>query len=501
MGDKYTKETIFDAIARHTLAVAEVCAPTNMLFLAVDGVAPRAKIHQQRKRRYMTAYRNGIIQQFKKDNNIPTTDWDSNCITPGTSFMKDLDEFLHARFDRENLPFKIVISGHDEKGEGEHKIIWYIKDHMDKGGTPGTQVIYGLDADLIMLSLGCKAPNIYLMRESQEGKGGLSTCKFLNIDTLRKCVSRHIVNKTGIDCDGDDEDTYDQMYDYIFICFMLGNDFLPNLPFLHIKNGAVDILCSSYQKVRTMTGQTAVIKKETGYEINHAFLTALLELLSKLEDNGLKEAIEQHDRMVVPSQRRFHTKLDKFAYELENTPLFNKFPPQLITPHHDVSWRNSYNHYLFGNNSQEIIKEAALTYIQGLLWTANYYFNMEFDEHWHYPFDYSPCVTDIYKYICISTDADFASLQKRLRVTVTDANSGIHIDSTIQLLMVLPPQSKQLVPKVYQPLVDQVVSGCVHYFPTKFRYQTFLKTQLWECIPMLPPIDLEHLYKKVRTVL
>ena len=54
--------------------------PSKNLILAIDGVAPVAKIEQQRMRRYKSAM-----------DRIPNT-WDSNAITPGTSFMIALDE-------------------------------------------------------------------------------------------------------------------------------------------------------------------------------------------------------------------------------------------------------------------------------------------------------------------------------------------------------------------------------------------------------------------------
>ena len=97
-----------------------------MVYIAIDGVAPRAKMHQQRKRRFLSAQRNKAIEDFKVKHNIPCVDWDSNCITPGTEFMRELADYLNTKFKNrvaQEYPSlkELYISTADEPGEGEHK--------------------------------------------------------------------------------------------------------------------------------------------------------------------------------------------------------------------------------------------------------------------------------------------------------------------------------------------------------------------------------------------
>ena len=65
--------------------------------MAIDGVAPRAKMNQQRGRRFRSAKEAERNEKKAKDKGeeLPEEEkFDSNCITPGTSFMVRLQEQL-----------------------------------------------------------------------------------------------------------------------------------------------------------------------------------------------------------------------------------------------------------------------------------------------------------------------------------------------------------------------------------------------------------------------
>ena len=115
--------------------------PSSLLYIAIDGVAPRAKMFQQRKRRFKS------VQDRALDPTKPVrTKWDSNAITPGTLFMSKLSNSIKNSPVLKNLEVKnIILSDASVPKEGEHKLVEYIRNNVQEDGT--ADVIHGLDAD------------------------------------------------------------------------------------------------------------------------------------------------------------------------------------------------------------------------------------------------------------------------------------------------------------------------------------------------------------------
>jgi 5'-3' exonuclease len=185
--------------------------PTQYSYIFVDGVAPLAKIHQQRKRRYL-----------KTISNTPTT-FDTNSITCGTPFMNDLMEFLTNTIS--NTP-NIHISTSHENGEGEHKMIQYLYDISINENI--NVIIHGLDADLILLSLMNSNENlhIHLMRENKD------TIEYISIDKLKHIIIdewKTIFPKNTL-------------HNYCYILSILGNDFIPHPIGINMKNNGIEQL-------------------------------------------------------------------------------------------------------------------------------------------------------------------------------------------------------------------------------------------------------------------
>ena len=212
---------LIDSVIAYTEEVIALVRPRRRVVLAIDGVAPRAKMNQQRERRYKKV--------LAGDETGPAP-FDTNLITPGTSFMDELGR----RLRQHAFSVDTLVSGADECGEGEHKIMKMIAEsRLSPDASDDSRrchCIYGMDADLIMLSLLCGGSRcderILLLRDDTV-KGSRV---YLDVASLRDGIVRQ---QRGAR-DGPVEDL---VADYVVLCFLFGNDFLPAVPGLGILSG------------------------------------------------------------------------------------------------------------------------------------------------------------------------------------------------------------------------------------------------------------------------
>jgi 5'-3' exonuclease len=125
-------------------------------------------------------------------------------------------------------------------GEGEHKILEFVRtQRAQKGYNPNTKhVIVGLDADLIFLSLATHEPFFYILREEVFKKSKHPSYEFLRMEILREYIRKEFKELPNVERSIDD---------FVFMCMLVGNDFLPRLPSLDIQEGSIDTLISTYK--------------------------------------------------------------------------------------------------------------------------------------------------------------------------------------------------------------------------------------------------------------
>lgn len=215
---------------------------------------------------------------------------------PGTEFMakltRQLKYFINKKIseDVDWQGVEIILSGHEVPGEGEHKIMEYIRlAKAQPNYDPNIRhCLYGLDADLIMLGLLSHDPHFCLLREEVTfGRQNQKKSKELehqNFYLMHLCIVREYLElefqelkaPSILNFPFDMERVID---DFILMAFFVGNDFLPNLPNLHINEGALALMFKVYKSVLPKAGGYI---NELGV-INLERLALLLEELAGVE--------------------------------------------------------------------------------------------------------------------------------------------------------------------------------------------------------------------------
>lgn len=334
-----TEEEMFVAIFDYIDNIMAMIRPRKVLYMAIDGVAPRAKMNQQRSRRFRAAQEAFEASEAEdkiredltsKGRNLPdkSEKFDSNCITPGTPFMHRLGNALRFYIAKrinstsgwEKL--QIILSDASVPGEGEHKIMDFIR-HQRLSPNYDVNMrhcLYGLDADLIMLGLATHEPDFHLLREDvlvQQGNAsGCSICGqrghiaskcmglsadqailppsvpdkmvkpfvFLHINVLREYLQfelKHdMIDETLATGATVSDNAGRAIDDWVFLCFFVGNDFLPHLPSLEIREGAINELVRIYKRLLPVMGDFLT---DSG-NVNMEFLQRILQELGFKED-------------------------------------------------------------------------------------------------------------------------------------------------------------------------------------------------------------------------
>lgn len=465
----HARQDIVETLWKYTRdCVRRAGAGVQRVHLCIDGVAPIAKMSQQRKRRFLNAYRIRELGQGSGSKDAHAT-WDSNAISPGTPFMADLQQKLRAR-----LPANYTLSGSDEPGEGEQKIFAKIAELPETTGV----MIYGLDADLIMLSLLSHRKGLVLMREdtSVSGKGRApDEFVYLNVDMLRTAILRSLRETyrwpvtPSHTAEPFSQESRLIVETYIILCFLLGNDFLPHPPTLSLKKKGHERLLAAARDYLTESGWPS------NPEDIHAMLADVLQKLANEEDAG--------EIITLAQQYLKRAPFPNAEDPTDSYPLKYKSPLADAMVKAPTKWRGLYYKHLFharlGDTS--IVTSACRAYLQGIHWTLRYYKRECKDPRWFYPYGAAPTMRDFANYVAAE---DPSALLKDFVVP----NDEGFVHPEVQLCLIMPPESAKILPERVQKLMRGV---CSHLYPTHYPIQTFLKMHLWECHPVLPALDVE----------
>lgn len=469
-------------VIKYIELLVDYSQPQELLYIAIDGPAPKAKMVQQRQRRFKKFYEKRATLQINKKHNVELPieeEWDTNAITPGTLFMDKLSKQLRISIDT-NPKFKninVIFSDASIPGEGEHKLLKHMRDNKSIQNQNDINVIYGLDADLIMLCIASKLDKILLLRETVEFNNTIHSkgydFLYLQIDKLKENLIYEIMTRMDRQHLSTEEKSA-ILDDYIFFSFLLGNDFIPHTPSLSIKHEGIDLIIDLYTRYYNEL-KTNLVSVELK-KINHDFLKGIFRDMGLMEDSLLETFTKKRNRRKPPN-RYYDTPHERELDLLNLYPQFNREKEEYIDQG-NKEWRGRFYQELFQVEDQYEIDKICHKYLEGVFWNFYYYNYGCISWDWNYPYSQPPSFNDIYNYL-----HNYISNINHLEIPKSRPFKPFE-----QLLMVLPQQSKDLLPNSYQSLMVDPQSDIIEYYPKSYEIETTNKYYLWECQPILPYI-------------
>ena len=414
--------------------ITQIVKPKVSVFIAIDGVAPRAKLNQQRSRRFRSAKDMAeATKDLPKDGVTGKADFfDSNSITPGTEFLAKVSEvikfWIRKKIKEDPLWQKltVIFSGHDVPGEGEHKIMDHIRALKQQPDYKPNHrhCIYGQDADLIMLGLVTHEPHFVILREvinfnfnNFRDQNTLKQVKkftkesdfqLLHLSILREYLAMEF-------CEDGKYDLERCIDDFVFMTFLVGNDFLPHMPTLDIGDGAFDLLWGIYKAQRPEWGAGEYLT-DRGEIQNPGRLELFLSAIGTVESEILEQK-EKEDAAYIKKKRKWNKRDGKpegpsdAELKADESSKQNDYMDMLteIMAKHSISdyvdgWqppvdsekKDFKGRYYFEKMKMTPVDKDAhwalrKSYMEGLMWCLSYYYRGCISWEWFYPYHYGMC--------------------------------------------------------------------------------------------------------------
>lgn len=479
------EDKMISRILQYVDFIINLVNPRKHTFIAVDGVAPLAKMNQQRKRRFRALKDNELRNSIKKKYGKETTTiWNNTVITPGTNFMEKLHMRMIAYINKSNR--KIIYSSYHNCGEGEHKILQDIKSKPEND----SYMIYGLDADLIFLALASNRKRMYLLREDHIFTNEVAKKEYdditeklncVSISEVKNCINHHIKTLINI------ETNYDFSKDFTLICYFSGNDFIPNLPSIEIKNYGLDFLMDQYATTY-LSLKTGLIQ---GDNINMNFFKMYISNISRSEDFYFRvkfpEFLDKNSKRICSSTNDYDIEI----WNMENMKMFGQQPdPVKLGSDRSDLWKfRFYEHYYGVSGHQtEHIHEMCHNYMEGIIWTMKYYFQKCPSHTWQYKYYHAPFSSDLKEYLA---HFDLTSIKFPEEVQITPY---------VQLLGVLPPSCYGILPTKYGSLMTNADSPIIDLYPVNIKLDMLYKDVYHKCTSLVPNIDIKRMIDATKAI-
>lgn len=403
--------------------------PQDNLFIAVDGVVNSGKLSQQKGRRFKTG-KETEKDEFKV--------FDGNAITPGTDFMMNLDKQLELWFQENHsrLSTKVIYSSHLSQGEGEHKIFDYIRrDDYIKG--EGMNIIYGLDNDLIILSVLSPLTDFYMYPEERKQK------EMIHVDRLRKIIIDEMKFP------GCNEKLL--LQDFCTVTMFLGNDFLHKFPnFLDLRKSFPFIfkIYSFTKKHLTDENNNIVwenylrflISADTYKSSKNRYFTYINYYLGVKQNPRYTPFPEFEDNIIEQEDGNIDFNMIQFAKDWYSKQFNDKM----------IQWDGE----VVDDYSGKLVKEMCINYLQLVQWVQYYYTKgyRYVSDFQFYHYTYNPLMGSVIKVL-----SQLIKEKKSMILRdVTREKEDLKITAVHQLLSVLPKSSSDLLPKGYKRFYNKL---------------------------------------------
>jgi len=498
--------------------------PKEYLVLAVDGVAPMAKIAQQRKRRYKSKSIKPEQFDLDEDPDIEPVSpyFNPDCVTPGTEFMMKLDEsireFLYLNTKRRDavFPKNVIYSSHLVAGEGEHKIFELLRSgEIEIQDKDAVNIINGEDADLVMLSMLCPeevCPNLFLWRNAVDRKTKKPNNDFFNIDAIRHFVHEELLVNENVKL------SVPKIYttrDFVFLLYLIGNDFVPSITTLTSnKTGDVTInfILDKYSGnfILDLTEDSdpedfMLIRSDNS--INWKRFYKFMGILSKYEETLIRQMAANQNRYAIPfeaiTKSIISSKVNAVTNKLEVDVDFHKYRElyysKALSPisqkGKDFLMKEHIEGYPYTKNGIQVM---VYQYLKALQWIFQYYMTGTHgvSSRYVYNYHYAPLLSEIYHLIdYFYEEGTIPSLELIKRKPSDPYITPIH-----QLMMVMHPKSWNLIPQPYQGLMTK---RFMDISPFKFKidkegFEKNRKGEVIHSIPLIPFVDPERMILETR---